>query len=345
MKNLILFYGETFLNKQILETTYKRSLPKNVENNTAIAIVLPVTAHYGHVIKYDVKYCNVYFYKNDDSTIVIKESPIKNKDIKIQFTKKIVETLLKSHSDYYSMIQKEYHENHSNHYDRDKFRKPTLEIDIYSGIVSQSTCVVSEEGNTLSPGGNGAYINEGKFFYDEKFGYINHSKGNASFGRLITYMNSDLFGYIIETPNRLTKLFSDNKANVENMQKGMLKLYISDNDKKGYMAHLFAEALLKLSNLGNIGKKMSKLNSDSSSSDLNLLSSKLKNVNFLVKSLEYKVSYLNFIIENSGVATDELKEKFDKISNLPDTISNEELAENGSSSSIEGETNVIGDIM
>lgn len=54
------------------------------------------------------------------------------------------------------------------------------------------------------------------------------------------------YGYILESPPRMSLLFCKKLASIENFQNGALKFHISSFDLKGYPKYLFPEAILEL---------------------------------------------------------------------------------------------------
>jgi hypothetical protein len=97
-----------------------------------------------------------------------------------------------------------------------------LDVDLYSGIVALDTQ---------------------RYNYHEKAGY------SANFSGIIGYKDSKDFGYVVESPPRLTILFIKKFAFVESFQGGKVKIHVTSFDLNGYIDCLFGEGLLTLARI------------------------------------------------------------------------------------------------
>lgn len=106
--------------------------------------------------------------------------------------------------------------------DGDKIEDFELEIDGYSRIASINH-------------------NSEKYNYDEKIGYFNIKNEN------LQLKLADDFGYeeTGETP-KIAIMLLEKLASVENLQKGIIKIYTSSYDKNGYIMFLAPEFIIEI---------------------------------------------------------------------------------------------------
>ncbi len=108
--------------------------------------------------------------------------------------------------------------------------KTLIEVDEYSGIAAID--VTSK------------YSGINQYFYDPAIGFASHNPSNSSYPHIPREIGE--YGFIIEYPTRLQKLFLKGLAVVENLHKGIIKLYTSSFDKTGYVDTLSPNMILRI---------------------------------------------------------------------------------------------------